>query len=148
MDGIWLFVRTLLALVVVVALAAVSARALARLQKPRGPASLEVLGVVPLGGRRSLAVVRVGQRAVVVGVGEREVSCLDVIEDPLEVAAVAGEAWQTLDEARQAAEASPERRPAGARPVPLPRGRITPELARALWAEPVSGRARRGGAHA
>lgn len=130
MDGIWMLLRTLFALAVVLGTAVAGARAFARLQRPRGPGRLDVLGVVPLGGRRSMAVVRLGQRAIVVGVGDHEVSCLHVIEDPLEVAALAGEPWMTLDEAAARAE----------RPAPA-LGRLTVEAARALWAQPLSGTA-------
>ncbi|MBE3590231.1 MAG: flagellar biosynthetic protein FliO [Firmicutes bacterium] len=107
MEGVWLFLRTLGALAVVVAAIVWAARALGRLPAQRERGRMEILGALPLGGRRSLALVRVGRRALVVGVGEREVACLYAIEDPEEVAELAGERWMSLDEAARAEPAAP-----------------------------------------
>lgn len=107
MEGFWLFLRTLGALAVVVGAIVWAARVLGRLPANRERGRMELLGALPLGGRRSLALVKVGRRALVVGVGEREVACLYAIEDPAEVAELAGERWMSLDEAARAEPALP-----------------------------------------
>lgn len=64
-----------------------------------GSGSLRVLGGVSLGGGRSLTLVQVGKKVLVLGVGDKEVRLLHVVEDPLEVEELGGSRWIPLREA-------------------------------------------------
>jgi flagellar biogenesis protein FliO len=99
--GLGSLVRVVVALGVVLALAAATSRWLSLRGRPAGPQrALRLVGVLPLGAGRGVAVVRVGARALVLGLGDRSVSFLCALEDPAEVSELEapvrgfGEAWR------------------------------------------------------
>lgn len=94
---IWGLIKILLALAVVAGLAYGLTRLLVqRLPAAQGPGGVRLLGSLYLGGRRGLALVKVGSRVLVLGVTDHHVQLLERISDPAEVAALEGGAAPPL----------------------------------------------------
>jgi len=75
-----------LAFVVVVGLAAWASRWLAGQARGLQRPAFTLLGGVALGGQRQVCAVRVGRRVLVLGLGEKQISLLQTITDPEEIA--------------------------------------------------------------
>lgn len=87
----WSLLKVLIGLGFVVALAYAFTRVLAqRLPSQQGPSGVRLLGYLYLGGRRGLALVKVGPRVLVLGVSDHAVHLVERISDPQEVAALEG----------------------------------------------------------
>lgn len=87
----WGLIKIVLALGVVAGLAYAFTRLVSqRVPGQQGPGGVRLLGYLYLGGRRGLALVRVGPRVLVLGVTDHSVQLLDRISDPDEVAALEG----------------------------------------------------------
>jgi flagellar biogenesis protein FliO len=83
---------------VIVAMAWAFRRSVARFWRARAAArSLQVLDVLPLGGKRQLTVVRCYDRTFVLGLGERDVSLVAEI-DPVSVEATPAEPPPDFDD--------------------------------------------------
>jgi flagellar biogenesis protein FliO len=82
-------VRFILAFAVVVALAALASRWLAGQARGLQRSSFALLGGIALGGQRQVCAVRVGRRVLILGLGDKQVSLLDSITDPEEIALIA-----------------------------------------------------------
>lgn len=57
-----------------------------------GAGVLDIVARLPMSGKQSLVLVRMGRRLVLVGVSPEQISSLSVVEDPDQVAAIVGEA--------------------------------------------------------
>ncbi|MDX2199437.1 MAG: flagellar biosynthetic protein FliO [Phycisphaerae bacterium] len=73
---------------------------LARLPRRRRTATIEVLSRAALSPRHSVCLLRIGDRAVLVGLSPQSVATLDVVSEPLAVARLAG---QSLSESSNTA---------------------------------------------
>lgn len=85
---VWSVVRFLLGFAVVVALAALASRAVALRSTAGGGSPFRWLGGLPLGPGRQICAVRVGNRVLVLGLADKQVSLLDRISEPEEVEAL------------------------------------------------------------
>lgn len=92
-TGVWQVLWGLLKIVIMLALvgwlAFISVRLLSRrMPDGRGRGTVRVLGYVYLGGRRGVSLLKVGPRILVLGVTDHQVSLLESVTDPAEVAAI------------------------------------------------------------
>lgn len=85
---VWPLIRFLLAFAVVLVLAAVVSRAVARRARGFGGSPFRLLGGLSLGPGRQLCAVQVGRRVLVLGLGDKQVRLVDRITDADEVAAL------------------------------------------------------------
>ncbi len=90
LAAIWGIVRFLLAFAVVIFLAAAASRMFAARAQGGRTAQLRLLGALQLGGGRAVAAVGVGQRVLLVGVGDKQVSLLMALDDASELQPPAG----------------------------------------------------------
>ncbi|MDI3269589.1 MAG: flagellar biosynthetic protein FliO [Bacillota bacterium] len=99
MDG-WTVLRVILALAVVLGILWSLRLFLQRWGAGMGSTgSLRVLGGLSLGSGRSLTLVQVGRKVLVLGVADKGLQLLLVVEDPLEVEELGGNRWIPLEEA-------------------------------------------------
>jgi flagellar biogenesis protein FliO len=87
---VWQGLRFVLAFALVLLAAAGASRWVARQSRAGAPGALRLLGAISLGGSRSVCVVHVGRRVLVLGVADHGVRLLQAITDGEEVAAILG----------------------------------------------------------
>lgn len=90
----WL--RVVLALGFVLFLVVATSRWLTLRSQPAGGRGLRLLGLLPLGAGRGVAVVQIGPRALVLGLGDRSVSLLCLLDDPAILAELEPPPWRRI----------------------------------------------------
>jgi flagellar protein FliO/FliZ len=137
MDSVELVGRVLVSLVVILAVIWVLGRKFRKGGKAKGAGLIDVLGRQQLSRTASVAVVRIGSQALVVGITDTQVNVLgetDLVAALAEVS-VATPAGSTRVDARR-------NRPSGNRPAPsLPAGAAPPSIPAAPRADTPAGAA-------
>jgi len=90
-PGLWPLLKLLLLLALVLGLVWVSLTALKKVSGKGAGAlkGVEVIGGLPLGPRRSLVFVKIGNKVFIIGATDQNLTSIGILDDPTEVAEIA-----------------------------------------------------------